>query len=57
MPALSPFLEPHNLVIAICKQYIARAHTINTIIKDHMQASELATAAQLNSGGSHGAAP
>jgi len=57
MPALSPFLEPYNLIITIRKQYIARTHTIDAIIKDHMQASELTTAAQLNSRGSHGAAP
>jgi len=57
MPALLPFLEPHNLIITICKQYIACAHAIDAIIKDHMQALELTTAAQLNSRGSHGAVP
>ena len=57
MPTLLPFLKLHNLVIAIRKQYIACAHTIDAIIKDHVQALELATTAQLNSRGSHGTVP
>jgi len=39
-----------------CKQYIAHAHGIGAIVGDHMQAPELASAAQLSSGESYSAA-
>jgi len=56
IPALLLLFKPHSLFTTTCKQYTAHAHTINTIIKDHMRASELANTAQLNSRGSHGVA-
>jgi len=57
MPALSLLLKPRCLVIMTCKQYTACTHGISTIVEGHTQASELASAAQLSSGGTYGATP
>jgi len=40
----------------MCKQYTAHAHGSGAIVGDHMWVSELASAAQLSSGESYGAA-
>jgi len=56
MPALSLLLEPPNLVITMCKQFTACPHGIGAIFGVRVRASELASAAQLSSGGSCGAA-
>jgi len=49
-------LEPPSLVITMRNQYTASAHSISAIIGVHVQAPELASAAQLSSGGSYGTA-
>jgi len=53
MPALS--LEPPSLVITMRNRYTTRAHGIGAIVGVHVRAPELANAAQLSSGGRHGA--
>jgi len=36
-----PILKPLNLVISMCKQYAAHAHSTDTIVEAHTQTSEL----------------
>jgi len=56
MPTFSPLLKLHSLISMMPKQYTAHAHSISTIIGDHMQAPELASTALLSSGESYGMA-
>jgi len=49
-------LEPPSLVITMRNQYTASAHGISAIVRVHVQAPELASAAQLSSGGSYSTA-
>jgi len=50
-------LKPLNLIILVRKQYTAPAHGTDAIVEAHVQASELANAAQLSSGGTYGVMP
>jgi len=57
VPVLSLLFEPHRLIITTRKQSPAHARGIDTIVKDNVQAPELANIGQLSSGRNHGAAP